>query len=596
MKKKPLFWQLYPSLLVISVGSVVLVAVLAVIAFRSFWLEKVEEDLVFRVDTLAGEIRTFGSLKNISQVKTLLDSGKKNSSYEILVLNSSGEVIAGNPIWENARGENLVSSDFKGALSDGAGRSVRVSLRKGKDFGEKVLFYSRSVDSGEHWILRGSVPLELVKKNLNIVYLEILAVIGGVIFLISIVGHLLARRISQPLTLLQKHTERIMQGDFSGRIFLESRDPAELHDLSEGVNALTKEIDHRLRTMKEQKDERDAVFASMREGVLAFDQKRTLRDLNDSAAEMLGLTRSRALGLSLEEVIRISELREFIDEGLQNQGASEREIRIFHPHEVDLHVRSSPLQDIAGLKKGVVIVLNDLTHLKRLETYRKDFVANVSHELKTPLTAIQGFAETLLSGGVSDQKQQNHFLGIIQKQASRLSRVIEDLLTLSSLEKGNQTVEKETQKIKPVLKAALESCSWKTLQEKIEISLECSETLEAQFNSSLLEQAVLNLLENALKYGSDGKKVELRAVLDAEGGKNEVKISVKDYGPGIAKEHLDRVFERFYRIEKSRSRQAGGTGLGLSIVKHIALLHGGRVHVESQVGAGCEFSLWLPSS
>jgi two-component system phosphate regulon sensor histidine kinase PhoR len=240
---------------------------------------------------------------------------------------------------------------------------------------------------------------------------------------------------------------------------------------------------------------------------------------------------------------------------------------------------------------GAVVVLNDVTRLKRLEAVRRDFVANVSHELKTPVTSIKGFTETLLDGASEDPEASRRFLRIIAGQADRLNSIIEDLLALSALEatrEGRPALEEAD--VCDVVTVAVEVCEPKAQAKGINIDTQCAGSVFAPINPPLLEQAVVNLIDNAVKYSPEGSEIGVR--LEEIG--DQVVIRVADHGPGIPREHLTRLFERFYRVDKARSRDLGGTGLGLSIVKHIAQVHGGRVSVESTLGRGSTFSIYLP--
>ena len=223
---------------------------------------------------------------------------------------------------------------------------------------------------------------------------------------------------------------------------------------------------------------------------------------------------------------------------------------------------------------------------------RKDFVVNVSHEIKTPLTAIKGFVETLYQGGVEKPEEIERFLGIIQKHVDRLSSILDDLLSLSRIEQENerQAIELENKPIVEVFNSAVQICRSKAEEKKIDISLTCNEQLISYFDPTLLEQAVVNLLDNAIKYSKPNSTIQLSADII----ESEVKIIVEDQGIGIAKKHLPRLFERFYRVDKARSRKLGGTGLGLAIVKHIAQAHGGQITVKSALGKGSTFTIHLP--
>jgi len=250
------------------------------------------------------------------------------------------------------------------------------------------------------------------------------------------------------------------------------------------------------------------------------------------------------------------------------------------------------LTDNQGNKSGAVIVLSDMTKLQRLENIRRDFVANVSHELRTPITSIKGFVETLLDGAIDEPEEAKRFLKIISGHTERLMAIIDDLLSLSRLEENSQarSVAMEYLKVRPVLESAVELSSPKAGDKKIKIQIDCDDEIDTLMNPTLLEQAILNLVDNAIKYSPAESTVQITGKKTG----NEVSLSVKDFGCGIEKPHLERIFERFYVVDKARSRKLGGTGLGLSIVKHIAQLHTGSVTAESVPGRGSTFTIHLP--
>jgi two-component system phosphate regulon sensor histidine kinase PhoR len=262
-----------------------------------------------------------------------------------------------------------------------------------------------------------------------------------------------------------------------------------------------------------------------------------------------------------------------------------------------LRMRGTALRDVSG-DGGAVIVLNDVTEMKRLERVRRDFVANVSHELKTPIASIKGFVETLLDGAAEDPADRQRFLDIIARQADRLASIIDDLLALSRIEQSEGTgdLPRQTVRVRELLDAVIGDCQPRAAERSIRIEVECDASLSAEVNPPLVEQAVINLVDNAIKYSEPGRAVRIVAGADAatDRAPAAVVISVRDQGCGIEAEHLPRLFERFYRVDKARSRKLGGTGLGLSIVKHIVQAHGGTIAVESAPGVGSRFTIRLP--
>jgi two-component system phosphate regulon sensor histidine kinase PhoR len=336
----------------------------------------------------------------------------------------------------------------------------------------------------------------------------------------------------------------------------------------------------------------------MIEGVLAIDARQRIVSINHGAAELLGLDLGKSLRRPLQEVVRNPDLRRFallaidcrepVEDDLVIRGARDRTIRL----------RGTALRDVSG-EGGAVIVLNDVTDIQRLENMRRDFVANVSHELKTPIASIKGFVETLLDGAADDPADSRRFLEIVARQAERLEAIIEDLLALSRIEQseGAGNLPLERVHVLAVLSAAVADCRPRARDRGVVVDVACDGMLEADVNPALLEQAVINLVDNAVKYSDSGDTIWVSAVEElAAADGPAVRIVVRDEGCGIAAEHLPRLFERFYRVDMARSRKLGGTGLGLSIVKHIVQAHGGSVAVESTPGTGSTFTIDLPAA
>jgi len=277
---------------------------------------------------------------------------------------------------------------------------------------------------------------------------------------------------------------------------------------------------------------------------------------------------------------------------LSSQGSVEREMSLSTEEGRFVSAHGTILRDAEGNRIGALIVLNDITQLRRLENIRRDFVANVSHEIKTPITAIKGFVETLSDGRVNDRNDRERFLEIITRHVNRLEAIVEDLLRLSRIEKDAETegINFIEANLRHVLENAIQVCRPKAESKGINLELICDETIIAKIDPPLLEQAVVNLLDNAIKYSPEKSSIRL----ETSRNKEELVIDIVDRGSGIEKEHLPRLFERFYRVDKARSRKLGGTGLGLAIVKHIVQAHRGRVTVQSSPGNGSTFSIHLP--
>jgi len=407
-------------------------------------------------------------------------------------------------------------------------------------------------------------------------------------------GYLLANRAARPVQELAEAALLLAGGEVDAPI--PTSEPAELASLATAISTLREQLVERGLTIGRQGSQQEAVLGSMIEGVLAIDARQRIVSINRAAADLLGVDAAAVVRRPLQEVVRNADLRRFallaidcrepVEDNLLLRGIRDRTIR----------VRGTALRDESG-EGGAVIVLNDVTDIHHLENVRRDFVANVSHELRTPIASIKGFVETLLDGAAEDPADNRRFLEIVAKQADRLGAIIEDLLALSRIEQkeGTGDLPLEPALVCDVLAAVESDCQPRAADRAITLLVTCDPQLEAALNAPLLEQALINLVDNAIKYSEPSRTIWMSAALETTPpAPTCLLFTVRDEGCGIETEHLPRLFERFYRVDKGRSRKLGGTGLGLSIVKHIVQAHGGTVAVESQPGVGSTFQIRLP--
>jgi len=414
-------------------------------------------------------------------------------------------------------------------------------------------------------------------------------VIIGVVFLLT----------SLAIRRLRAGAERFARGDLSRRLPVVG--PLQLADLAESLNQMAAQLDDRLRKTLEQRNELEAVLTSMVEGVITLDLEERVTSVNRAAARMLGLHPDDVIGGALQEAVRNIALQRFVERASASVGPVEDEIQIRDrrgdrgatdsPMRL-IRVHATALRDAAGERIGELIVLDDVTRLRRLETVRRDFVANVSHEIKTPVTAIKAAIETVIDTEDVHAPDARRFLEMALRQADRLHAIIEDLLMLARIEQTqeNQALVTQPESVLGVLQRAAETCRASADAKRIAIEITCDAGLTAPMRAPMVEQAVINLLDNAIKYSHEDRTVRLGGVVND----GLVAIEVADEGFGIGAEHLPRLFERFYRTDRDRSRRLGGTGLGLAIVKHIAHAHRGRVEVQSELGRGSRFRVLLP--
>ena len=364
--------------------------------------------------------------------------------------------------------------------------------------------------------------------------------------------------------------------------------------LAAAMNFMAARLEKRMEAETNQRNEMEAILSSMTEGVIAVDLDERILSFNQAAAGIVRGLKESSKGQSLQEIARNLHLQNLTARARKSDTPVSEDIMLHQTDQRVVNVHAAPMRDSRQARIGTLLVLNDVTQLRHLEKMRQDFVSNVSHEIKTPLTAIKGFVETLQHMARDNPEESSRFISIIGKHANRLEAIVEDLLQLSRIEKENEAkqIRFESGSIRNVLRSAIQICHAKAEAKNIDIELSCDDSLKATINAALLEQAFINLIDNAIKYSGEGGRI----LVKAEKTRSELAINVQDEGIGIGKKHLPRLFERFYRVDKARSREQGGTGLGLAIVKHIARAHDGHLTVESQQGQGSTFTLHLPIS
>ncbi|MDD5477827.1 MAG: ATP-binding protein [Candidatus Omnitrophica bacterium] len=332
-----------------------------------------------------------------------------------------------------------------------------------------------------------------------------------------------------------------------------------------------------------------AILNSMVEGVIAVDKDTRLLWLNPTAEKIFNISQKSAQGRIFLEVFPNNDVAEVIALVLKSGQLVSKELTLIWPVQKVFQVNASPIFE-SKATSGCLLVIHDITEIRRLEAMRRDFVANVSHELKTPLTSIKGFVETLLEGALEDKENSVHFLKIINTHADRLNTLINDLLELSHIESKEIVLNKEKFVIAKLVDEVILGFKSQAKKKAVEIKIELPQSLEIVADKSKIEQVFANLINNAIKYNKEKGSVRIYSETLAE----KIKIVVEDSGSGIPAKDIPRIFERFYRVDKARSRELGGTGLGLSIVKHIIELHSGSVGVESTEGLGSKFWFIIP--
>lgn len=400
----------------------------------------------------------------------------------------------------------------------------------------------------------------------------------------------MARRVTTPIQQMRAVAGSVARADFSR--WVTAQPGGELGELAASLNDMAAQLQTRLRELNDEKAGLSAILSSMTEGVLVMDAAGKIRLANDALRQQLDIG-GEAIGKTALEVFRNVSLQEIVAEAIQTGGVTGRELAFLSPVERTFEINAARLQSRDGASAGVVVLFHDITRLKQLENVRKEFVANVSHELRTPLSIIKGYVETLLDPQPPDTETAQQFLRTIQRHSQRLEALIGDLLTVSALESQQARLQLEPVSLRASAGTAAEELARQAREKNMTINVEIPEDFpRPHVDAQRLHQVFFNLLDNAVKYVQPGGRISISAHLI----ENEIEVQVADNGPGIAAEHLPRLFERFYRVDKARSREVGGTGLGLSIVKHIVQAHGGRVWAESELEKGSRFYFALPQA
>ena len=586
MPRRRLLWQLYPSYAVVALTAIVGLGFMAASWFEQFHLDEVRTNLAATARAVERSIDAPGALNKRDHLSAVCRQFAQATTAHVVVLSSTGNVIAGSDGPDKlelpphaAVKHALVGKPWYGldvsAMHDHRKSHAVVPMKRGG----KII--------GAVGATRSVATLD---SNISSIRWRIVLVALCIAALAGVLSPLISRQVTRPIDEMRKAAERFARGDLDYKLSLPEAE--ELAALASALNQMAERLQNRIGMMVRQNNEQQAVLGSMIEGVLAVDNEQSVISLNKASAQLLAIDPLQARGRGLQEVVRNADLRRFITRTLAAKDPLEDDLVLRGNQESVLQARGAALHDGQGRAIGAVVVLNDVTDFRRLEHIRRDFVANVSHELKTPITSIKGFVETLLDGAIRDPVDADRFLRIIAKQADRLNSIIEDLLSLSKIEQGEETsdIALEPASLQEVLESAVHNCESQAADRNIRVRVNCPSGLAANINIPLLEEAVINLLDNAVKYSESGKEVLVSAM---EMG-DEVQIRVEDRGCGIPAEHLARIFERFYRVDKARSRKLGGTGLGLAIVKHIVQAHHGRVTVKSSPGIGSMFSIHLP--
>lgn len=588
--KRRFFWQLFFGFLVIIGVSVAGTRWYSERSWERLYQEQIAQSLQSHAAIVEPQVRRWLSEGKNAELQEWIGSAGKNTPIRLTVILPDGKVIADSRSEPALMDNHANRPEVEAAIHGNHSRSIRKSFT----LKNALMYWAQPIVTGAGVIgvIRTAVPASAIDTALSAILWKTGWEALATALCAALFGAFVSRRISRPLEHITRMARAYAQGDMELR--LPQQNTVELQQLVDAFNETADRFSNRLRQMNIQHAEEEAILGAMNEGVLAVNHQDRIITVNQAAIDLLGISQRPQTDGPIESVIRNIALLNAIADVRKHHQPIEQEIILPQPEQRVIHFRATPLIDTHAQSFGVLLVMTNLTRLRKLETVRKDFVANVSHELKTPITSIKGFVETLLSGAIDEPENARHFLQILSRQVNRLNHIVDDLLSLSRIEQSMErdTIEKNDTILLDVVDLAVQVCSGKSSEKSIRIERDCPAELKARINPPLFEEALVNVVMNAIQYSKPESEIRICCIRQD----GWIRIDVTDSGCGIASEHLPRIFERFYRVDPGRSRKDGGTGLGLAIVRNIMSAHGGKVDVQSEPGKGSTFSLLIPES
>lgn len=574
-----LFYKLFGTYMVIGVLAVVIAGFVIEGQLKDGLTRWVEEELTAEARIVA--------LMPQTEIEKNVAALAERSRTRVTLIDAKGRLKADSDRHLVTVDSHLNRPEIQEARLKGKGTAIRYSRTlKIDSFYVALPLQEGPVLTG---YLRLSRPLSEVNAAIELFRHGVLQVLLLVIVCAMVLAMIFSLRLVTPIWEMAEFTEKIRKGDLSGMVMVRSRD--EIGQLANNINEMVAVLQEKIRTANEERWKLRAAFAGMAEGVMVLDSQNRIESLNKGMTEIIGREYADIIRKTPIEAFRNIELQDALDRFRQGEQPVLQEIALGAENPLILDVTISAVKSLPGHNPKTMLVFHDVTRLKKLERMRVDFVANVTHEIKTPLTAISGFVETLERGAIDDPDKAKQFLQTIRENTLRLNRLVDDLLTLSNIELGESALHLEGVVVGDVLDKALTLIQTKAAVKNVTLRTDLATDLPAiRADRDRAVQIFLNILDNAVKFSPDGGQVSMTAAQVGDG----VTVKIIDQGPGIPGSEIPRLGERFYRVDKMRSRDMGGTGLGLSIVKHLMKAHGGTMEIESALGYGTTVSLHFP--
>ena len=576
--KKNLFYKIFFSYLVIISLSFLLLDL--------FLREEVEKNLTSQIET---EMMSYAKIIDLSpreKITEQIGEMANISNCRVTLIDARGKVFADSEKDVTQMENHSNRPEVQEARLKGSGKSVRFSSSLNID----MLYVAVTIRNGEkiNGYVRLARPLHDVQKVIQKMYESILGASAIAVIVSLLIALFISYRLAEPIRAMERFTEKLRQGEPVGAILLNTAD--ETKKLADNINFLVEELKDKIRIANEEKSKLMTALTSMTEGVLIINAQGLIEFVSPVLGDMLSVRYEDVFGKTLMEAFRSAELQKILTEFKRTGENITREITLDMVEAVILNVSVSAVHGYPQEDK-TMIVFHDVTRLKKLEKVKEDFVANVTHEIRTPLTAIIGYLETIKNGAIGNIDETKKFVDIILNQAERLNRLVEDLLTLSHIELKELKFNFENVSINAAITNVISLVEAKAKEKKITIHNNVRENFPMiRADKDKLTQIFVNILDNAVKFTPESGRI----TIVAKEADAYTAVSISDTGIGVPRDEIQRLGERFYRVDRSRSRDLGGTGLGLSIVKHLMIAHGGRMEIESELGRGTTVSLLFP--
>lgn len=523
------------------------------------------------------------------QLQELIQNFEQPIQMRFTVVDTEGVVLADSENDPAEMNNHFNRPEIQDVLEqdEAFGESIRYSTTQ--DFNMMYVALPLVSEGETVGAVRTSLSLGVIDDAMNRLWFSLSIALGLMFLIAAIASTMLARSITRPIDSIMNVTSRLRKNDYSSRVNTEAK--GEIGDLSQSINALAASLQRQMKEIEENEQQLTSIISNMVSGVMLVNQDGKVELLNSAMERFLSQHKGNLIGQPYEKVGERFALSPHIHAVFETNEKVHEEVHSYYPQERIMDAHLAPYYGQGWQQRGVIVVLHDITEIRRLEKMRSDFVANVSHELKTPVTSVRGFSETLMSGEVTDEETTKQFLKIIHDESQRLDRLISDLLNLSKIERQKMPLNLETLNMTALVHEVSVTLQGAIEEKRTRLVLpDPSKDVYLQGDEDRLRQIILNLVGNGINYTAEGGTVTVSLKENVE----KVRLIIKDDGIGIPEESLPRIFERFYRVDRARSRHSGGTGLGLAIVKHLIESHHGEIEVESREGEGTTFTVILP--